>query len=49
MQLNDGIEGFLWAIEQVPVEYTNEHTHDVLRMALFWDRIVKRMQDQVER
>jgi hypothetical protein len=29
-------------------QHTNEHTHDVLRMALFWDTIRQRTESEQE-
>ncbi len=37
-----GEVSLLWLVSKT-YQHTLEHTHDVLRLALFWDRILKRM------
>lgn len=45
-------DGILWGpvsikwIVSKTLQHTNEHTHDVARMALFWDRYLKLAQDE---
>lgn len=33
----------LWWLVSKTFQHTLEHTHDILRLVLFWDRILKRM------